>query len=336
MEGFRRLPRPVVVRQFQRIQQVAAGGGRGIGQQGAPVGVFAHGQRRPARIELVDQADVRGAGGREIAFVGVVRALAVMHAADHFRHHEIEVRVTLAVRVRAHVDRHAVDEGGEVGAVVQVEAAQEVLVGLAVAAVLGDDHARHEFQDFAGPQRRPAGDQRGRDGAFAGGIRRADAVVVMGRHADGRRLGCRVVGRCFGVCEGVRGGAQRPREDRCVFHDGWWLGSRIHLPVGATGQCAHLATRAPRVWPVSGLASRTVPPSHAGRAQWRSRQPVVRGRRLLTVAGAAHPGLPVRPARPCVSRLTARATARGHQTGAIIRRAPRTSGHTAYWPPCAG
>jgi hypothetical protein len=63
------------------------------------------------------------------------------------------------VRVRRHVDRHAVDPGREVGAVVEVEAAQVVLVGLAVAAVLRDDDAGNEFEHLGGPQRRPALDQ---------------------------------------------------------------------------------------------------------------------------------------------------------------------------------
>ena len=49
---------------------------------------------------------------------------------------EVEIRVALAVRVRRHVDRHAGDRRREVGAVIEVEAAQEVLVGLALAAVL--------------------------------------------------------------------------------------------------------------------------------------------------------------------------------------------------------
>ena len=45
------------------------------------------------------------------------------------------IGVALAVQVGGLVDRHAVDETGEVGAVVQVEPAQQVLVGLALAGV---------------------------------------------------------------------------------------------------------------------------------------------------------------------------------------------------------
>ena len=54
--------------------------------------------------------------------------------------------------VRAHVDRHAVHEHRKVGAVVEVEAAQEILVGLAAAGMRGGDKSRHELEQVAGAQ----------------------------------------------------------------------------------------------------------------------------------------------------------------------------------------
>ena len=71
-------------------------------------------------------------------------------AVDELGDQEVDVGVALAVGVRRHVDRHAVHVGREVGAVVEVEAAQEVLVGLAVAAVLRDDQPGHDLEHFAG------------------------------------------------------------------------------------------------------------------------------------------------------------------------------------------
>jgi hypothetical protein len=56
----------------------------------------------------------------------------------------------------------------------QIETAQEVLVGLAVATVLGDDHAGHEFQHSPGAQRRTVGNQVGSDCALL-----AASVVPM-------------------------------------------------------------------------------------------------------------------------------------------------------------
>ncbi len=57
--------------------------------------------------------------------------------------------------VGAEIDRHALDAGREVRAVVEIEAAQVILVSLAPAGVGGDDHARHGLQDFGGAQDRP-------------------------------------------------------------------------------------------------------------------------------------------------------------------------------------
>src|SRR5258708_13273909 len=57
-----------------------------------------------------------------------------------------------------HVGRQVVDRDGQIGAVVEIEAAQEILVGLAVAAVLGDDQAGYDFKCFRRPGKRPRGD----------------------------------------------------------------------------------------------------------------------------------------------------------------------------------
>ena len=55
----------------------------------------------------------------------------------------------------AHVDRHVVDSDREIGAVVEIVAAQEILVGFALAGVLGHDQPGHGFQHFARPRHRP-------------------------------------------------------------------------------------------------------------------------------------------------------------------------------------
>jgi hypothetical protein len=87
--------------------------------------------------------------------------------------------VALAVAMRRHVDRQAVDAGREVGAVVEVEAAQEVLVGLAVARVLRDDEAGHELEHLARAQGGAALQQLGADHALRGCVGAAHRVVVM-------------------------------------------------------------------------------------------------------------------------------------------------------------
>jgi len=54
-----------------------------------------------------------------------------------------------------HIDRHAADRDREIGTVVEVESAQEVLVGLATARVLGCDGAGHRLHQLADAQDGP-------------------------------------------------------------------------------------------------------------------------------------------------------------------------------------
>ena len=75
------------------------------------------------------------------------------------------------MRVRAPVDRHAGKVRGEVGAVIDVESAQAILVGLAGAAMLRDDQARDTLEHF--PESATAEDRR----CF--GVAATDAVIVL-------------------------------------------------------------------------------------------------------------------------------------------------------------
>ena len=75
-----------------------------------------------------------------------------------------------------HVDGHAVDFDGEIGAVVKIEAAQEILVGLTLSGMLGDDQAGHDLQRLAGPQERHGVHLCAADahGAGGGGLQRSE------------------------------------------------------------------------------------------------------------------------------------------------------------------
>jgi hypothetical protein len=53
------------------------------------------------------------------------------------------------VRVRRQVKRHTVEENGEIRTVVEIEAAQKILVGLAATGVLRDDQAGKRLQNFS-------------------------------------------------------------------------------------------------------------------------------------------------------------------------------------------
>ena len=67
---------------------------------------------------------------------------------DRFRHQPVQIRIALAMGMGAHIDRHVVDPDRHVGAVIEIVAAQKILVGFALAAVLGHDQAGHRFQYF--------------------------------------------------------------------------------------------------------------------------------------------------------------------------------------------
>jgi hypothetical protein len=127
------------------------------------------------------------AGGSEIAFVGKIRAFFVVDPLHQFGNEEVHIRVALPVRMGAHIDRHGVDVGGEIGAMVEIVSAQEILVGLAITTMLGDDHSGHKFQQFAGTQRGAVADQVGLDAALAGGVRCADRQVVVTDNLDNRK-----------------------------------------------------------------------------------------------------------------------------------------------------
>ena len=136
--------------------------------QHAPEGVVAAADANDRTGERVRVVDVGGARGGEVAVLGEVRALRELDAARELGDEEVEIGIAVAVAVRRHVHRHASDRRREVGAVIEVEAAQVVLVGLALAAVLADDDARDGFEDFAGPHDRPRVELPRGDRALAG------------------------------------------------------------------------------------------------------------------------------------------------------------------------
>ena len=99
-------------------------------------------------------------------------------ARNEVRNQEIQVGEALAMAVRGHVDRHPVDGDSEVGAGVEVEAAQEILVGLTVARMLGGHHAKHRFDDVAWSQLGPCLERLLLGRAFAGAAGRAEGGVT--------------------------------------------------------------------------------------------------------------------------------------------------------------
>ena len=150
----------------ERLQPVASRGQErevALGAPAPPAGldeVLGHG---------VEGDEVDGAGRREVAELDEVRPLVDVHLLERLRDQEVQVRIALAVGVRAEVHGQPVDEERDVGAVVGVEPAQEVLLGFPAARVLADDEPRHEAQDVGGAPLRPQLEVAARDEELGGG-----------------------------------------------------------------------------------------------------------------------------------------------------------------------
>ena len=124
-------------------------------------------------------------GAAEVADLRVIDTELVVDVVDEFRNEEIQIGVALPVPVRRHVERHAVEPRLKIGAVVEIEAAHEVLVRLAVAGVLRDDHPGHGLEQLALARDRAKAQIGGADASFGGRRRDAAQVVDAARDLDG-------------------------------------------------------------------------------------------------------------------------------------------------------
>lgn len=148
----RHIPWAVVSRAFHgREERTVADTGRS-GCKAAAISETAEAHFCNVLRKFANVVDFDRTSRAEVADVGVVRPLADIHRPDQFRDEEIDVSIALSVAVSGHVDRHTVQGDGKISAVIEIEAAQKVLVGLALAGVLGDDQARNDFQRLAGPR----------------------------------------------------------------------------------------------------------------------------------------------------------------------------------------
>ena len=120
-----------------------------------------------------------------VADFGVIRAFLGIHPLHKLRDDGVHVRVALAMRVRRQVQRHAVDENGEVRAVVEIEAAQKILVGFAAAGVLRDDQAGKRLQNLSRAKKRTILEFLCAYRYLASGTGDSDQVIRAALHVDG-------------------------------------------------------------------------------------------------------------------------------------------------------
>ena len=122
------------------------------------------------------------------------------------------------MRVRRQVQRHTVEENGEIRAVVEIESAKKILVGLAAAGVLRDDETGKRLQNFS----------RTKDGTIfeflcahrdlAGGSGNSDEVILSALHVHGGAH------RTYN-----QGDAQRGRRSGGLYGDGHFLGFKTGI-----------------------------------------------------------------------------------------------------------
>src|SRR5262249_29525135 len=118
-------------------------------------------------IEFIHVVDVGRTGGREITLVGEIWPLLELNTADELGNEKTGIGVPVRVRAGRRVDRHARDGRGEVGAVVEVEATEIVLIRLALATMLADDEPRYRLEHFARTHHGARRELSGRDGSLA-------------------------------------------------------------------------------------------------------------------------------------------------------------------------
>ena len=153
VEVFGKSPRPFVVvvlsseGEFSCIRIFP--NGKSVACHDSAVSVLAEFHGGEVFWERVEQPEVGAPCAGEIAVFGEIGTFAVVDAFHELWDKAVEVCVTLAVGVCAHVDGHPVDGDEEVGSVVEIEAAEEVLGSLSAAGVLGDDDPRDGFEDLA-------------------------------------------------------------------------------------------------------------------------------------------------------------------------------------------
>ncbi len=141
-----------------------------------------------------------------------------MEIAHQLGDKKIEIRIALAVRMRRHVDGHAVDFSRKIGPVVEVEGAQEILVRFPLARMLGHYQAGDILEHGARTQQRLACQLFLAHVACRGRLHIADAGRDDGHRVQAcraRRI-TRVAGGCAAGIPGTESGRARAElRDSC-------------------------------------------------------------------------------------------------------------------------
>src|SRR5262249_55262604 len=107
-----------------------------------------------ALLEVFGQTQVDGDCGGKVTERCIVGTLVAIEPHDEFWNQKMEISKALSMAVAHHVDGNAVDEKRNIGAVIGVEATQEVLVGFPASRVLDGEEPGDCLDDIGGPEPR--------------------------------------------------------------------------------------------------------------------------------------------------------------------------------------
>ena len=179
---FRQQPRAIVPHELHRAQQIPATDLRRRSNQRASPPVLSGAQHGDRALEHVHVIDTDRPGCREVPRFGEIRSLLELHAAHELGNQPVRIGVAVRMGPRRRVHRHTGDAGGKVGAVVEVEAAQVILVRLALSAMLARDESGYCLEHRSRSEDRTRLELPCGDGSLS--RRRRDADQVLGRVLD--------------------------------------------------------------------------------------------------------------------------------------------------------
>ncbi len=138
--------------------------------------------------EFLKQPVARTSGGGKVSHACKERAFHVVSAFDEFGNQEVEIGITLTMRMGAQIHRHALNRNREIRPVIEVEATQKVLVGFAAARMLRDHHTGNHFEQFSAAQKWSQIELLVADGALGRCHRLADTIGGATLNPKGSQL----------------------------------------------------------------------------------------------------------------------------------------------------
>ena len=171
-------PWPIIVRKLERIEQLTIVKFWCVGEHCAVVTTLPYAYARYAPVQRIGIKNIGRTNRTKIALGCVVRPLAIMNRRDQFENQKIQVCPTLTMRVTALIDWHAIQCQAEIDTMIEIDAAQKILIGLALTTVLANDQPRYNLENFTRTRYDPSIDLCLSDGAFISRIGSTQQTVT--------------------------------------------------------------------------------------------------------------------------------------------------------------